>query len=57
VFADGLCDATKLSKDDVDVLTSLPKEYSKPLADKAAIAAEEESPDRSGTKTIPFADA
>jgi hypothetical protein len=57
VLADGFCDATKLSKDDVDVLTSLPKEYSNPLADKADIAAEEESPDRSGTKTIPFADA
>jgi hypothetical protein len=53
----GSCDATRLSRDALDVFVSLPKEYSKPLADKADIAAEEESPDRSGTKTIPFADA
>jgi hypothetical protein len=46
-----------LSKDDVEVFTSSPKEYSRPLADRAAIAAEEESSDKFGTKTIPFADA
>jgi hypothetical protein len=57
VLADGFCDATRLSSEDVPVSTSLPKEYSKPLADKDAIAAEEESPDKSGTRTIPFADA
>jgi hypothetical protein len=57
VLADGFCDATRLSSEDVPVSTSLPKEYSNPLSDKADIAAEEESPDRSGTKTIPFADA